>query len=295
MKSWSRLGLDSKFNIAQCSDEDEQTNIKLSLTLFPHHGLDEEEHEGKEPPTFCETRPPTGVPMVILDNIDVLLHLSNVSHKALDLAHRDYSWFLRRQKALWEIQAVARRQRRQLLDDPGFGAVYNLGGRMGGETESVVAAGASTIFVEGELLDDNGDNVQQTSFLWGAPVQAQDHLSSQSSSTKSATFSQPSALSSQSSVATLLDAPSLRRTPSAECTTRFAQASFQDIVKIVDMSMRELFFGHKACDITSFANSGTGGHLALCRLSPSLFCPGYMTVSRHLPKGAPCWIEELTA
>ncbi|KAL9124497.1 MAG: hypothetical protein Q9217_006175 [Psora testacea] len=250
--------------------------FKILLTLLPHHGFDDEGRGIKAPTEFWEVHPPPGVPVVVLERIDILLNLSTVSNRAIDLASTDYKGFLRQEKQLWEIQALARRQRRQLLDNPACVAAHGLSEGLEGEAESNLAARASIMFSKHELLDACDAGLKQDS---PTPIglvtrgQDPDHYYSSPADTSSASCGQTSGLSSQSSATTLLDLD-YRAAPPMECPSDLAKSSAEDFIQLIDASMRDLLFGHTLSRKSGLTKTDNGEQPTLCTLSPMVFGPG---------------------
>ena len=198
------------------------------------------------------------------------LSLSRTSNRAHILASTDYQSFLEREKKLWMFQALARIQRRQFLTNNPWPTTPNLGEGLKGKTGTSIASSGY------ELLDNHEIFSQHESLIY--PY----HHDNLSSSTSSATYSQPSKLSSQSSATSLPDPFEIQKAPLMECTSHLTKSTFEDLIELIDASTRDLLFGHKMFGRSGISQPSDEEHPTLCRLAPGVFCPNYSKVSYRL-------------
>ncbi|KAL9635533.1 MAG: hypothetical protein Q9164_003396 [Protoblastenia rupestris] len=139
----------------------------------------------------------------------------------------------------------------------------NLGEGLKGKTGTSIASSGY------ELLDNHEIFSQHESLIY--PY----HHDNLSSSTSSATYSQPSKLSSQSSVTSLPDPFGIQKAPLMECTSHLTKSTFEDLIEFIDASTQDLLFGHKMFGRSGISQPSNEEHPTLCRLAPGVFCPNY--------------------
>ncbi|KAL9098740.1 MAG: hypothetical protein Q9163_005655 [Psora crenata] len=275
---WGQLGFDISFGTVECGDDGVEENIKISLILTPHHGLGNVEDELNRLAIFWHVHPPPGIPVVILERLDFWCNLSRTSNALLNVASTDYKKFLEIEKYMWEIQALGRRRRRKPLNNPPHLAAYALDEDHRGDVGLIMTARAPSTFVEQELLDIfevDPEQDTQTSTCFGSRLNGPDSLDGSSSYTSSAILTPTSGLSSQSSASFSLRSCSVQALSPANFLSHLEPSSFDDLIELIDLSLRGFLFGQQLFDKRGIAKSDAKEYPTLCRFSPALFSPGY--------------------